>query len=241
MLCQLPSEESPRILMRLPFKGGKASCDMSFDVICFDCDSTLSRVEGIDELARRKGLFEQVAALTDAAMNGELALEAVYAQRLELIKPDQDLIAWLAELYIAELVDGVVETMQALHAAGKQIHIISGGLRQAILPLAQKLSIPEDQVHAVDVVFDEQGHYQDFVRHSPLAVSGGKARICRRLRMKHDSLVMIGDGKTDLEAKLAGVYMIGFGGVVRRPLVEEQADLYLTDPSLAAVLPYLLP
>jgi phosphoserine phosphatase len=58
--------------------------------------------------------------------------------------------------------------------------------------------------------------------------------------MHHSSLVMIGDGKTDLEAKLAGAYMIGFGGVVRRPLVEEQADSYVLDASLAAILPLVL-
>lgn len=213
---------------------------MSFDVICFDCDSTLSRVEGIDELARRQGSFEHVAAMTDAAMNGEMALEAVYGDRLSVIKPDQAAIDWLAELYIAEMVEGVAETVKTLRDSGKLIHIISGGLRQAILPLAALLGIPEEHVHAVDVMFDEQGRYVDFARHSPLAVSGGKARICRRLRMHHSSLVMIGDGKTDLEAKQAGAYMIGFGGVVKRPLVQEQADLFLADSSLTAILPYVL-
>lgn len=213
---------------------------MSFEVVCFDCDSTLSRVEGIDELARRNGLFEEVAALTDAAMNGELALEQVYGHRLDLIKPDRAAMDWLADLYIAEMVDGVVETIKTLQANGKQIHIISGGLRQAILPLAAMLGIEEERVHAVDVQFDDQGRYQDFARHSPLAVSGGKARICRRLRMHHASLVMIGDGKTDLEAKLAGAYMIGFGGVVARPLVREQADVFIADASLTAILPHVL-
>ncbi|ANE54368.1 HAD-IB family phosphatase [Methylomonas sp. DH-1] len=213
---------------------------MSFDVVCFDCDSTLSRIEGIDELARRNGIFDEVAALTDAAMNGELALEEVYAKRLELIKPDKASIDWLAALYISELVDGVVETVAALRANAKQIHIISGGLRQAILPLAEQLGIPEQHVHAVDVEFGADGGYLDFARHSPLAVSGGKARICRRLRMQHSSLVMVGDGKTDLEAKQAGAYMIGFGGVVRRPLVENQADCYVADASLTAILPHVL-
>ncbi len=213
---------------------------MSFDVVCFDCDSTLSRIEGIDELARRNGQFERVAALTDAAMNGELALEDVYANRLALIKPDKSAIDWLAQLYIAELVEGVVETVKTLQANNKQIHIISGGLRQAILPLANLLSIPEEHVHAVDVIFDDQGHYQDFARTSPLAVSGGKARICRKIRLTNSSLVMVGDGKTDLEAKQAGAYMIGFGGVVKRRLVEEQADCYVSESSLTAILPYVL-
>lgn len=213
---------------------------MSFDVICFDCDSTLSRVEGVDELARRRGLFEEVAALTDKAMNGELALEDVYGRRLELIKPDKEAMDWLAELYIAEIVDGAAETIKTLFEHGKQVHIISGGLRQAILPLAALLKIPASHVHAVDVLFDNQGRYQDFARHSPLAVSGGKARICCRLRMQHASLAMIGDGKTDLEAKQAGAYMIGFGGVVKRPLVAAEADVFVPDSSLTAILPYVL-
>ncbi|MEY4210682.1 MAG: hypothetical protein RLZ92_1063 [Pseudomonadota bacterium] len=213
---------------------------MSFDVVCFDCDSTLSRIEGIDELARQHGLFDKVAALTDAAMNGELALEDVYASRLELIRPNQASIDWLADLYIETIVDGVKETIQILQQNNKQIHIISGGLRQAILPLADYLGVPEHQVHAVDVIFDEQGQYQDFARQSPLAISGGKAQICKTLIQANPSLVMIGDGKTDLEAKLAGAYMIGFGGVVRRPLVESHSDQYVSDASLTAVLPYLL-
>jgi phosphoserine phosphatase len=213
---------------------------MSFDVVCFDCDSTLSRIEGIDELARQHGLFDKVAALTDAAMNGELALEDVYASRLDLIRPNQAAIDWLAGLYVATIVDGVKQTIQTLQQHNKQIHIISGGLRQAILPLADYLSIPEHQVHAVDVIFDQQGEYQDFARQSPLAISGGKAQICKTLIQANPSLVMIGDGKTDLEAKLAGAYMIGFGGVVRRSLVESQSDQYVSDASLTAVLPYLL-
>lgn len=213
---------------------------MSFDVVCFDCDSTLSRVEGIDELARRNGRFDEVAALTDKAMNGELALESVYEHRLALIKPKQADIAWLANLYIQEMVDGVRETVKTLLENGKQVHIVSGGLRQAILPLAELLGVAEENVHAVDVMFDENGDYQDFLRQSPLAMSGGKARICRRLRMRFSSLAMVGDGKTDLEAKEAGAYMIGFGGVVRRPLVEQQADCFVGEPSLTAVLPYLL-
>lgn len=213
---------------------------MSFEAVCFDCDSTLSRIEGIDELARRNGLFDEVAALTDKAMNGELALESIYEHRLAMIKPTQADIAWLADLYIREMVDGVQETIQALQAQGILVHIISGGLRQAILPLAELLGVAEENVHAVDVFFDDNGDYQDFLRHSPLAMSGGKARICRRLRMRFSKLAMVGDGKTDLEAKEAGAYMIGFGGVVRRALVEQQADRYVADSSLAAVLPYLL-
>ena len=48
-----------------------------FAAVCFDCDSTLSRIEGIDELASRRGLKHEVSRLTEAAMNGSLAIDAV--------------------------------------------------------------------------------------------------------------------------------------------------------------------
>ncbi|MGZ5602135.1 MAG: HAD-IB family phosphatase [Methylobacter sp.] len=213
---------------------------MSFDVICFDCDSTLSKIEGIDELAGRVGLGEEMSRLTDAAMNGELALEAIYEQRLSLIKPDRASIDWLADLYIEQIVDGVKEVFDTLTAQGKELHIVSGGLRQAILPLAAYLGLSEKQVHAVDIYFNEDGSYRDYDHESPLARSGGKAEVCRRLLKAQGSLAMIGDGKTDMEAKQAGAFVIGFGGVVDRQIVREQADVYSVEPTLVSILAHIL-
>ena len=213
---------------------------MSFNVICFDCDSTLSKIEGIDELAKRVGLGEEMSRLTDAAMNGEVLLEAVYEQRLSLIRPDQASIDWLADLYIEQMVDGVKQVFETLTAPDRTLHIISGGLRQAILPLAKVLGLPQTQVHAVDIYFNEDGSYRDDDQNSPLARSGGKAEICRRLLKTQGSLVMIGDGKTDMEAKQAGAVVIGFGGVVDRPIVREQADFYSAEPSLVSVLAHII-
>lgn len=212
---------------------------MSFDVICFDCDSTLSRIEGIDELARRVGMGEEMAKLTDAAMNGIVPLEAVYERRLSLIRPDQDSINWLADLYIAEIVDGVREVFAALLAQDKTVHIISGGLRQAILPLADSLGLPESHVHAVDIYFNEDGSYRNYDPNSPLSRTGGKSVVVGKLK-GHGSLLMVGDGKTDLEAKQAGAVVFGFGGVVDRAIVRESADFYTTAPTLLSVLEHVL-
>jgi phosphoserine phosphatase len=213
---------------------------MSFDVICFDCDSTLSKIEGIDELAGRVGLGEDMSKLTDAAMNGELPLEAIYERRLSLIRPDRDSINWLADLYIEQIVDGVKEVFEALTAQNKELHIVSGGLRQAILPLANYLGLSDSRVHAVDIYFNQDGSYRDYDHESPLARSGGKAEVCRRLLKAQGSLVMIGDGKTDMEAKQAGAFVIGFGGVVDRQIVREQADVYSVESSLVSILAHIL-
>ncbi|MDD2659110.1 MAG: HAD-IB family phosphatase [Methylococcales bacterium] len=212
---------------------------MSFDVICFDCDSTLSRIEGIDELARRAGLGEEMSKLTDLAMNGIVPLEAVYERRLSLIRPDQNSIDWLAGLYIAEIVEGVKEVFAALSAQNKTVHIISGGLRQAILPLAYYLGLPESHVHAVDIYFNQDGSYRNYDLNSPLARTGGKAVIVGKLKGP-GSLVMIGDGKTDLEARQSGAIVFGFGGVADRAIVRESADFYTSESSLLPVLEHIL-
>ena len=212
---------------------------MSFDVICFDCDSTLSKIEGIDELARRVGMGEEMSKLTDLAMNGVVPLEAVYERRLSLIRPDQESINWLADLYIAEIVEGVKEVFASLLAQDKTVHIVSGGLRQAILPLAEYLGLPESHVHAVDIYFNEDGSYRNYDLNSPLARTGGKAVVVGTLKGQC-SLVMVGDGKTDMEAKEAGAYVLGFGGVADRAIVRELADFYTTEPSLLSVLEHIM-
>jgi len=212
---------------------------MSYDVICFDCDSTLSKIEGIDELAKWAGVGEEMAKLTDLAMNGELPLEAVYAKRLETIQPDRASIEKLGDLYIQEIVEGVEEVFATLLGQGKEVHIISGGLRQAILPLANVLNIPEHHVHAVDIFFNTDGSYAKFDQTSPLARSGGKHDICKQLLNGKHSLVIIGDGKTDMEAKQPGVTVIGFGGVCDRAVVRELADKFVDDADLKVVLPLI--
>jgi phosphoserine phosphatase len=197
---------------------------MSYTTVCFDCDSTLVRIEGIDELAKRAGLGEEVEQLTNAAMNGECPLDAVYGRRLSLIRPGRDAIDWVAAQYVETMLPGVAEAVSALQAKGLEVHIVSGGIRQALLPLADKLGIPLNRVHAVDVYFDQDGEYGGFDAESPLARSGGKGEVCRLLKGADSGLVMVGDGKTDLETRQAGAYFIAFTGVFERSLVVSQAD-----------------
>jgi phosphoserine phosphatase len=213
---------------------------MSYDVICFDCDSTLSKIEGIDELANWAGVGEAMVRLTDAAMNGELPLEAVYGKRLENIQPNRASIEKLGDLYIKQIVDGVKTVFATLIGQSREVHVISGGLRQAILPLAGLLGVPESHVHAVDVHFNADGSYNGYDADSLLARSGGKGEVCKQLLRDRKSLVIIGDGKTDMEAKQPGVTVIGFGGVCSRQVVRESADYFTDEADLTAILPFIL-
>lgn len=211
-----------------------------FNAVAFDCDSTLSRIEGIDELAVTVGCEAEIARLTNAAMDGEIPLENVYGKRLDAVRPDRDAMAWLAQRYSEDIVPGAAETIATLKQHGTAVYVVSGGLLGAVAPFAQSLGIAAENVYAVDMKFGADGKYLGFDQTSPLIRNEGKAVVCRAIAERHGSLAMVGDGITDLAARKAGAYVVGFGGVVRRPVVEKAADCYITSPDLTAILAALL-
>ena len=204
--------------------------------VFFDVDSTLVTIEGIDVLARGN---PEIVRLTEAAMNGEIPLDEVYGRRLEIIKPTLADIEALGAQYVASLVDGVEETISTLLNAGAHIHLVTAGVAQAIAPLAEKLGIR--RVHAVPLQFDAEGRYAGFDRTCLLARSGGKELVVRDvLSRSKGTSAFVGDGVTDLEAKPVVDLFIGFGGVHERARVRDNAEVYVTEPTLKAVLPYLI-
>ncbi len=211
-----------------------------FDAVCFDFDSTLCRLEGIDELAARAGVESQIAPLTAAAMDGIIPLDDVYAARLDIVRPGRDAISWLGERYIGEMVPGADIAIEALQRANVAVYIVSGGIRGAILPFAAKCNITADRVHAVEITFDASGNYLNFDRTSPLTKRDGKAVVCQQLSRSHATLALVGDGVTDLAARGGGACFVGFGGVVSRDAVRQGADYYVAGPRLSDVLDVLL-
>lgn len=197
-----------------------------FSSVILDVDSTLTGIEGIDWLARRCGpaVADDVARLTDRAMDGEVSLDAVYGLRLQLVKPSVVDCRALSDAYVAAVAPGAAETIRALHAAGVSIALVSGGIRQSILPLADMLRIPHDLVHAVSLVFQADGKYRAFNESSPLSTQQGKALVASRLALAPPVLA-IGDGATDAAMKPAVDTFAAYVGFVERPLVVQEADM----------------
>lgn len=206
-----------------------------FRTVIFDCDSTLSAIEGVDELAGEARVA--VAALTDSAMRGEVPLESVYGARLDLIRPDRAAVEALGRRYIAGAVPGAREVIARLGAAGVAVRILSGGLRQAILPFAHWLGLSDDDIQAVDIRFDAAGAYAGFDRDTPLTRSGGKLAAIRTWGAALPApILMVGDGVTDLETRPAVQRFVAYAGVVDRPEVTGAADRVLRSPSLLPIL-----
>lgn len=213
---------------------------MPTSLILFDCDSTLSSIEGIDELGRIRGpeIFAAVEAMTNDAMNGKLAVEAVFGRRLEIIRPTRDHVATIGQRYIETIEPTAVQTLNALRGRGWTPIIVSGGFRQAIRPLADHLGV--ERVEAVDLFFDEAGHYRGYDEAYPTTRSGGKPEIVERLKreLKPAKVVMVGDGVSDLETKSVVDLFVGFGRYTARARVKQEATAFIERlDSLLTILP----
>lgn len=213
------------------------------DGVVFDCDATLSALEGIDELAVQAGVADQVSDLTRRAMNGDIPLEAIYGERLALIRPQRAALAVIARRYQENIVPGARETITALQARGIKTAIVSAGLLEAVLPLAAAVGVAAADTFAVSLQFDTEGNYQHHIA-SPLTTAGGKAAIIAAWKQQHGlkHVVMVGDGMSDIAARAPGAAdrIIGYGGVVERAPVRAAADMYNTARDLRELLPLIL-
>jgi phosphoserine phosphatase len=200
------------------------------NLLCFDCDSTLSAIEGIDELARLRGpeTFAAVERMTREAMDGGVPLEEVFARRLALIRPTAAETARVAQLYIERVEPDAARVIAALKRDGWTPVVVSGGFRQAIEPLAAHLGI--GRVEAVDIRFTAGGDYLDFDRASPTARARGKNTVIAALReeLRPARTVMVGDGASDLETTPDVDLFVGFGRYAAREKIRAAAGAYIT-------------
>jgi len=199
-------------------------------LLIFDCDSTLSSIEGIDELARVRGpeVFKKVEEMTNEAMDGKISVEAVFGRRLEIIQPEAKHVAEIGQRYIDTIEPDAKAVIDAARAAGWTPMIISGGFRPIIRPLADLLGI--QRIEAVDLFFDAQGRYTGFDEAYPTTRSGGKPEVINRLKaeLKPAKIVMIGDGASDLETKPVVDLFVGFGRYMAREKVKRESAAFIT-------------
>ncbi|MDB9741232.1 HAD-IB family phosphatase [Akkermansiaceae bacterium] len=199
-------------------------------LIVFDCDSTLSSIEGIDELGRLAGedTFLKVEALTNAAMNGEVPIDEVFAKRLAIISPSTEDVKVVAQQYIDTVEPTALETLEKLKSAGWTPMILSGGFKVIIEPLAEYLGI--ERVEAVPLSFKHDGSYDNFDSSYPTTYNGGKPEIIEMLKKEFspEKIVMVGDGVSDLETQNNVDSFIGYGGYTPRERVKKEAAYFIT-------------
>lgn len=208
-----------------------------FDAIVFDCDGTLSTIEGIDYLAELNKVADKVSQLTEIAMAKTGLTPEIYEQRLTFVKPSfTDLIA-LGNAYCQHAMPEIKTIIQLLHQQHKAIFILSAGIKQSVMMLANYLNIPEKNTHAVEVYL-QNNHYHDFDRQSPLIHNDGKRNFIQIIKKNYPRILYVGDGLNDLAVKNDVSRFVGFGGAFYRQNIADASDFYITD--YKALLPLVL-
>ncbi len=205
-------------------------------LICFDMDSTLIQTEVIDELAERAGVGNEVKAITESAMRGEIDFNESFIKRISLLK---GLHCSVMEEVAQSLpyTEGLELMMRVLKNMGFKTAILSGGFTYFGNKLKEQLGF--DYVYANELEIDENGYLTG--KHLGNIVDGSrKAELLQFLAHKEQvdiqQTVAVGDGANDLPMLSIAGLGIAFHA---KPTVKETAKQSISTIGLEGVLYFL--
>jgi phosphoserine phosphatase len=207
----------------------------SRQLVVFDMDSTLIDAEVIDELAIEAGVGEQVAAITEAAMRGEVDFKESFKQRLALLEGLRESVLQTVADRL-RLNDGAEYLLKSLKQLGFKTAIVSGGFTFFGRHLQDKLGVDYVYANELDVAGGVvtgkvAGEIIDGQRKAEILVE-----IARELGLNLEQVIAVGDGANDLPM----LNIAGLGIAFRaKPLVKASAKQAISNVGLDGIL-YLL-
>jgi phosphoserine phosphatase len=206
-----------------------------YQLVAFDMDSTLIQAECIDEIAHLHGVGDEVSAVTEAAMRGELDFTGSLKARVALLKGLD--VHVLESVYRSiELMPGAEALFDVLQANNIKTAILSGGFVFFAERFADRLGA--DAYHCNDLqVIDGQltGRTQ-----GPIVDAQAKAdhlvALAKQWGIPMEQTVSVGDGANDLKAMATAGLGIAF---CAKPAVQQQADVAVNEKDLTKLIPLL--
>lgn len=204
-------------------------------LVVFDMDSTLIEAEVIDELAKEAGVGEQVAAITERAMRGELDFSQSFRERVALLKGlSEEVLQRVAERLV--MTEGAERLISRLRLLGYKTAILSGGFTYFARRLQQRLGIDYVYANELDIVDglvtgNVKGEIVDGQRKAALL-----QEIAQREGVHLEQVIAVGDGANDLPMLSSAGLGVAFRA---KPLVKETARHAISNLGLDGIL-YLL-
>ena len=204
-------------------------------LFAFDMDSTLIQGEVIDELAKMAGVADQVVAITESAMRGEIEFMESFRRRVALLKglPEPRVYQLISRIPLAEGAEQLIRTLRML---GYKTAILSGGFTFFARHLQERFGIDYIYANTLDIA---DGVVTGEVS-GGIIDGAGKAELLRRIaaqeKISLEQVIAVGDGANDLPM----LNLAGMGIAFRaKPLVRRSADHSLTHLGLDGLL-YLI-
>jgi phosphoserine phosphatase len=201
-----------------------------------DMDSTLINIECADEIGDFMGIKPQVAAITAAAMRGELDFETSLRRRVALLKGADTAVLEHVYHERLRLNPGAEALVEGLHARGAKFALVSGGFTFFTERLRARLGLDYTLANELDIA---DGRITGEV-HGAIVGAATKAefllRLCEELRIEPAQVIAVGDGANDLQMiRLAGLGVAYHG----RPAILAEADVVLNHSGLDGILAFL--
>jgi phosphoserine phosphatase len=202
-------------------------------LVVLDVDSTLIAQEVVDLLADAGGVGTEVAAITAAAMRGELDFAGSLTRRVALLEGLPEAVLGEVRSRIT-LTDGVPQLVAAVHDAGGAIAAVSGGFRQVLDPLADELGLDRREANDLEIV---DGRLTGRVRGRIVDAGVKRERLLAWAgELDASRTIAVGDGANDLLMMSAATLSVAFDA---KPAVRAAADVVLPGPSLRPLLALL--
>jgi phosphoserine phosphatase len=207
-----------------------------FGLLAMDMDSTVITIECIDEIADMQGLKPQVAAITEAAMRGEIEFAESLTRRVALLE-GLDAGA-LQKVYDERLKfsPGAEALISAAHAAGVKTLLVSGGFTFFTDRVRQRLNLDYSHANGLEVV---DGRLTGKVVGGIVDAEEKKRtveRVCAELGIATQRAIVMGDGANDLKMMSVAGLSVAYRA---KPVVRAQADVALNFSGLDGILALL--